>query len=571
MSPFTSPDTGDQCSGTGPQPVNCLPEVSAKQDDDTAYRVAVTIKGLPPNPLVDFEVQSGTSGTGTITHIGQGAPTPGSPDTYENLWNPGNLSDGAYSLHAILYANCPQGVGTCNEVARASKNIYINNSGRGTVPANDPETQGETAGFTYPIDGGPAGYYKASNGKTFFLLDAVFSSGAVFGRTYYTTTPVGQDPTWQNCDEDDNGSNVQYVNPGSINRFSCPLNGKDTGDKVTGFAVMSNDTPGDPTQIFITQDFSNDDSGDAVRVRPYLQIPTALEATPRTQSVGPASGGGFPCSNNVAVRVTDQAQRPIQGVNVDVHAAGPDDQLAFDTAGADPPSANKPPDKNHTSSETAWKCSGSAIGAGGAQAEHNKPGDQLDVKHVESTGSGSNSSGEFSFRFHSFSGGGTQFTAWADATDDDTCVNEPSTDGSIGWGVPAPAVTGVLTDTCTSPPPPTCSPGASCSSPTTPNPPIDVTTILTIRYDHGDKAFEGRVRSGKPGCRAFRHVSLYKKRRHRKPDKFIDDATSSRKGKWFIHKRRPRGHFYAIVDPSSFSRNGQDYNCETDKSPTIAP
>ncbi|MDQ3957741.1 MAG: hypothetical protein M3273_05400, partial [Actinomycetota bacterium] len=163
--------------------------------------------------------------------------------------------------------------------------------------------------------------------------------------------------------------------------------------------------------------------------------------------------------------------RPMVGVDVDIHAQGPNDNLAFNTAGAEQDefdsaqSDNSQAPQNHPT-ESGKRCSNDT--PSGTQGVHAIGGGD-DRKHVESVDE-TDDAGRFRYRLWSDAQGGTRMTAWADTTDDDRfCPNEKSGSGTVTWGTgdPAPPEEG--------PEPPPC-PAASPTSPGSPTSPSPTPT-----------------------------------------------------------------------------------------------
>jgi Ca2+-binding RTX toxin-like protein len=230
--------------------------------------------------------------------------------------------------------------------------------------------------------------------------------------------------------------------------------------QVTAVGAIANDTQEDP--IFgLSYDDAEDDAGDAHRVAPYYQSPTTLVLDQSSEN-NAAVGN---CSSVFTATLTDQFNRPIANANMDVHAKGPSEDIAFDNGSV--ASANRAPDQGTHTTEAARDCSTDPPVAAGQQGEHVSPTD-LDVKHVESAlTAGTTDAGKWSFQLFSPATGVTDFVVWSDHDDDDTfCSLEKSASGTIGWGGTAgtPALT-AETPTCASPSPTSPNPG-----PTTPGP-----------------------------------------------------------------------------------------------------
>lgn len=372
--------------------------VSDKTDKDGAIHLAAWVQEVPASPIVEFEIVPATGNGVTLT-----ATRVGSSDTWETFYDiPGTTSDGAYTFRAILYSNQSQ-------VAVHEQTVTINNS---DVP---PPQQAETVEMTYPANAGEAGFFTPKGGKPNLVISATTSEGAQQVRGFYTTTRPGNDPVWQSC------GIASVSNENTVN-LRCTLNGNDGTAAVSAVAVVANLTPppADP-QV------AADQSGDAHRVIPYTQVPSQVAVTPPSSKVDVAT-----CTLLTA-QVLDQRARPIAGINVDVHATGPSDQLRFGTTSGQGPF--KPPDKGAHATENGLNCSNS--NASNTQGDHNRPG-QDDDKHIESTDN-TNNSGRFSFALYADEKGGSTVTVWADPDDDDTLgASEASGGAAIGWGEEPP-------------------------------------------------------------------------------------------------------------------------------------
>lgn len=377
--------------------------ISTKDDGtNTNYHlVAVAKSPVPSNAVVEFKYQ-----TGSTNEVSLGLPTRVGADTFENFWNVGNLADGSYTLKAIMFVN---GV----EIARDEIDATINNDDA-PLP---PDPQAETVEIVSPTNAGMAGFYQppgAETPRTVMTVTASealafpsLSTGTDSITAYYTRTPLGQEPQWIVCAEGVARTEGQQ-------KIACALEAGHSPAQVTGLAAV----PASATGVA-------DGSGDAHRVFAYVQQPTSISLTPSSQSGRPPGS----CSDSTTATVLDQNGQPIAGVNTDVHAKGPTDNLRFDSGGA----AHQAPDKAHTAPEQGWNCSSSA--AAGQQGDHELPPGDPDIKHIEST-TGTNNDGRFDFRLYSPDGPGTtQFAVWADTDGDDLwCATEASSRGSLTWG-----------------------------------------------------------------------------------------------------------------------------------------
>lgn len=389
--------------------------LSAKPDSNSTYHLVAWAKGVPASPIVEFELRPvavGNATTVTATRVG-------STNTWEYNLELGTLADGSYTLTAQLYSgNSP--------VADDQESVTINNE---DLP---PPDAANTAELLYPENGGRVGYFTPQGKSAGFLLHAIASEGTARVRFLYSLSDTGNEPEWKVC-------GAATPNDDGIATVRCALASGDPPGDVTALAAVANRTPtGDPPA-------AADESGDAHQVIPYAQVASSVEITPATAMQDPAE------CQKLTLQVSDQDNRPISGMNVDVHAVGPDDNLTFAIMDTTPVTTEtdpfQAPDKAHTT-EGARRCSDAA--RSGNQGETNRPGGVDDEKHIESTSpasslGGTDDNGNFDFALYSGSGGATQVTAWADMNDDDLQgANEASGGAQLGWGqAPPPPVTDI--------------------------------------------------------------------------------------------------------------------------------
>jgi len=377
--------------------------ISDKEDRDTTFHLVAWVKDVPASPLVEFEIQptAGNAVTLNATRVGT--------DTWEHAFDvPSTMPDGAYTLRAILYS------GT-NQVAINEQPVQIN---RDEVP---PPPAAETVELAYPTNGGSAGFFNPRAGRPNVILETVTSDRTRQVRGFYTMSDPGDDPVWQFC----GSARVSE----RFARVRCTLEEGHSALEVTALAAVANTTPppAEPQAV-------GDNSGDAHRINPYIQVPTAVDVNPisRETAVGQCL--------MLEAQALDQQSRAIANVNVDVHATGPSDQLRFgtmfdQTGQLQQNSKFQPPDKGVHGTENAINCSNNETL--NKQGDHNRPGAN-DDKHIESADN-TNNAGLFSFALYSDVKGGTAVTVWADVDDDDSLGSTEATGGStIGWGQPPP-------------------------------------------------------------------------------------------------------------------------------------
>ncbi len=369
--------------------------VSDKRDENTSYHLVAWASEIPSNPAVEFELATATLNHATITAEQAGT------DTWEGeLTVPDTIPDGQYTLRAILYSGLV-------EVARSEETV--------TVQAGAAEA--ETVELTYPEVGSQLGFYTPPSAPTNAVLEGVASEGARQVRAFYTLTEPGREPAWKACGSGSVGDDRNF-------RARCTLADADPFGRVKAVAVVANTTP-PPSDPVVAAD----ETGDAHRVIPYVQTPTALELAPQTAKVDTEDG----CTT-MTVSLFDQNGQEIANANLDVHAKGPDDQLRFGSirGETDPFQA---PDRGHTGTEPTVKCS--PTDPDNQQGEHNVPA-APDLKHIE-TRSGTTNAGGFTFALRSQTRGGTLLQAWADSNDDDLqAATEASAGAQLGWDTEPP-------------------------------------------------------------------------------------------------------------------------------------
>ena len=480
-----APSDYNEESNESPMVISDFSTGNDEADDvnERTYRLMATSQNTPSPALVEFELQLSTVSTITI-----GTATQRGPDAWEYDWDISGVVDGEYRVRAILYS----GTGlTASEVDRDEAVVLI----RSGNPATDAAA--EAADITYPLNGDQVGFYtNPLSGSTNTVMQVEYSANTTFVEAFYTVSDVGDEPVWKSC-AGPADVNLSGEAPAAGISMRCVLEEADQGGlSVTGLAVVANNSPNeDPFFGFgASYDPNLDQAGDAVRVFPYEQ--DAVQMTIDDAEVR-HDGTFTTCSPVQQVTVTDQNGKPIAGLNVDVHARGPSDQLKYRISGT--PGFARPtypdlktPDKAHSGTESAFACgSPNQTFATTRQGDHNVPG-APDVKHIESSAGQTNNPGRFGIELKSDSVGGTQVTFWADEDDDDQfCDDEPSAAGSVGWTVPAPPAVGetpVLSDCpIPEPPPPGGTPSTTGPSPTD----TGSTSECTIEGTEGDDNIVG--------------------------------------------------------------------------------
>ena len=575
--------------------------ISDQSDGDAGYHLVATVKNRPSNAVVGFTWREGTGVTHTITPSATLVGT----DTYEFFWDPTSPEfapeDTEVTLSAILTVG-----GT--ECTRDEIDATANQDDGMVGPPLDSKS--ESLSILDPLNGAGEGFFKGPDNKFRGRLRVRASADTGYVHGFYTTSPVGTDPTWQSCTADD----IEYTGGTTGQTLVCVLNGTDQPASVTGIAAEPNATPPPlpPADQLIG-------SRDAHRVLGYVQTASSLvlefidgSGNGTGDTVGNAAVNV--CSPVLRATVKDQNGKVVVGANVDVHATGPDDGLQFGTGtGAD---TFQMPDKGSHTEEDANDCAGAADGSEGNHSRLSDP----DIKHIESVldADNANTNGDGAFHFRLYHGaantpGTTQVTAWADTVDNNDihCLLEPADNASIGWQTAAPAPTGVpaeqsscsatpstattttTTTTSTSPAPcssttsaspstsPSTTPCATTTSPSTtttsaapstststttpPPPPSSVRT--TARLGYNKPFFHGRAKSRVKRCRSNRRFKL--KQVKPGPDKLIAKGTTDKRGLFKVKKRNAHGNFYAQISKKTFFNGvGSMITCKRDRSNT---
>ncbi|HYP23589.1 MAG TPA: hypothetical protein VEV43_08445 [Actinomycetota bacterium] len=459
---------------------------------DEAFRFSAWVTGAPAESSVFFTVVQGALDF-ELPAVRPSDSAPSS-DTWEASWDipPDVLNGPATATAYVVVDNEP--------IAQKSIEVTILRVSPGTDLAY-PQSGGSFGTFAplataLPEDGpaeptNPAG-----------TVDALYSGTAdmSYVRTFYTTSAPGTEPVWHVCGTEPVGSNS---NGEADNGVRCMTADAADAGRITAVAAVANNSPGDYDDRF-------NQSGDAVRVVPYVQRPAALALDTPAQRVDKhAASERFFCSSTVTATVLDQLGRVVPGANVDAEAVGPTDALRFHTSSV--LGGNVPPDRGAHSVETAFDCTGRAEvpppnARPGKQGEHQIFG-LPDVKHIESA-AGTSDRGTAGFRLYSSAPGLTSLNVWVDETDDGCSANddrfttgEPSAAGSIGWGEDPPAPTPATPAALTS-----CHP--------------DTRSARSVGIGVSDGAvaagsevrLSGRVRAADGGCRSRQQVSLQARR-----------------------------------------------------------
>ena len=451
-SPAPGSTTSYQIEFLNPSAYTEFETVADRNDGtDEAYHLVAWVNSLPPSPSVEFRYRD--PDTGQEVSIGTANQT-GIADTFDLKWQipEGQITDEPSDdlrLIAVLFSGQ-------TEVDRdVNDDTFLN--------ADDPDAEdptdftieeADTVEITQPANGGAWGLFTPRDRATAGVIEVSFSRPAPdtqFFRAFYSISAPGSEPDWVVCGTE--------RPPAALDGIRCTLSAQHRGHQVTAIAVIANETPPPPAPgLAHNYNADFDESGDAHRVQHYEQLPTTLSLDQTTQS-GAASGG---CSRVFVATLRDQFQQVISSANLDVHAQGPVDELAFDDT------ASEAPQTAHTT-EASRDCAAvpPPASAAGRQGDHDLASPQSDIKHIEAVTAGTNDNGQWSFQLFSPSNGTTQFTVWSDIDNDDLfCSTEVSTTGSIGWGGSAPTPAALPNDTASCPSPSPTSPDPGPSTPT---------------------------------------------------------------------------------------------------------
>lgn len=504
------------------------PECCAASDG--AFRFSAWVAGAPAESSVFFTVVQGALDF-ELPAVRPSDSTPSS-DTWEASWDiPPDVLNGPATATAYVVVD--------NEPI-AQKSIEV------TILRVSPGTD-----LAYPQSGGPFGTFAplaaavpeegpAERTNPAGTVDALYSGTAdmSYVRTFYTTSAPGTEPVWHVCGTEPIGDTS---NGEADNGVRCTAENPADAGRMTAVAAVANNSPGAYDDRF-------NQSGDAVRVVPYLQQPAALALDTPAQRVDKhAASERFFCSSTVTTTVLDQLGRVVPGANVDAEAVGPTDALRFHTSSV--LGGNVPPDRGAHSVETAFDCTGRAEvppanARPGKQGEHQIFG-LPDVKHIESA-AGTSDRGTVGFRLYSSAPGLTNLNVWVDEADDGCAANddryttgEPAAAGSIGWGEDAGAPTPATPDAMTS-----CLPDERASRS------VGI-RVSDSSITAGSKVrFSGRVGAADDGCRAGQPVSLQARRPGRR-FRSVGRAVTTATGRYAFEVAARRTRDYRAIVPAT--------------------
>lgn len=507
------------------------------------YRLSAWVSDPPPGSSVFFQVVQRAI---DIEITQTSSP---SANMWEANWSiPPEILDGAATLYAYLVLNEePIAVAEADvTIMRVQERARINypspGGAFGTYAALADSMTADTAATRTP----PAG-----------VVDALYNdeTDISYVRSLYTTSAPGSVPKWEVCGTELVGATR------AGNGLRCSVTPEDQL-AVTAVAAVTNDSPDEYEARF-------NQAGDAFAIGdPYAQEPTAWSmVTSGLQRAGREMvSRTFFCSATESAALTDQVGRQIAGANVDVHAAGPNDALKFNTFAI--LTTNQPPDRGAHVEEAAYDCEGQRTEAptsppGNAnpdvQAEHPRFG-APDRKHIESLAGGTSDTGAFGFRVHATAEGVTEWTMWVDEGDDGCAANDDAftagelfVNGAIGWGQdgfasgPQPFETLIP---C-SPPAPSPSPSPTGPSEIDGSRTVSATVTPSPVVIGKPARFRGRIDAAASVCENLQKVVL----RVRKPgQRFVTRKTTTTDGSGrytLTHIARAPRDYRVVVPPTS--------------------
>ena len=481
QSPSQEPSpTGPTIQWLNPSKYTAEEIVSDKEDDDGTYHLVAWVGNRPSDAVVEFTYQVADESMNEVT-ICTATRVPTTNDTYECDWELGSESggtdtdDGEYELRAILYsssaASPSPSPGQPPEVDRDEETVTV-------------EREAETVEIEYPVNGGQLGVYDPPGDQPAgFVMDVETSDGAEGVRAFYSESPPGTEPSWQNCQQQ---TTVSFSD--GTKRIGCVLqDADDENTDITAVAAVAMDrqpgtTPAPscpPVPVGCTTPAPvpgsvEPESGDAHRVFRYVQNPATVELPPPSEN-RPNDEGNFTCQVLTST-VRDQSGRPIWRVNMDVHATGPGDEVRFGEVPGTTSSFDAPDQGGHQTENTDTCGDAPAEQSAPAQGRHTNVSGP-DPKHIESV-EGSDTSGRFTFAVRSPSREGTStVTAWADEDDnDDRQAAEPFDTTTITWTRQSPSPSQTSPSASPSQTSPSPSPSATATESASASPSQSATT-----------------------------------------------------------------------------------------------
>ncbi|MDQ4025107.1 MAG: hypothetical protein M3217_06420, partial [Actinomycetota bacterium] len=446
-SPQAQP-TGTQIQFLNPSKYGNTLYISNKPDADSTYHLVAWVSEVPPNPIVEFQIEAGS---GPARRIGFGNRVGGpNGDTFELDWNlryadtGEEVPDGNYTLRALLFSGggspsptSPPGSPTASPTATPptpSPSPSPSPSPGETPLASDSESvtldrSRETVEILDPPNPGSVGLYDpdpgGGRGPGFTVLVQA-SAGADHIRVQYSMGLPGSEPSWTPC-----SPQVTLSYSDRTRRIGCGVPNNTTPSSLTALsAVVVEDVPGSgqsPGGVcqppVCTPPSQRTEAGDAHR------LTDNYNADPRSVTISGESNATRRTCHELTATIFDERGKRLWRANVDVHATGPGEGLQFATTSRTSPSKPPDPGSGHDRQEPLWNCQTNSGHNSETQGVHQRAED--DRKHIESESDGTTPAGEFVFalRSEAASPPNTEVVAWADEDDDD--VNAPDNTGAV--------------------------------------------------------------------------------------------------------------------------------------------
>ena len=403
----------------------------------STYRLSVWTSVASPEHGVEFEILKNGVSLDTIDYT-----TTMAFDTYEADWRiPPSLPDGTYTLRATLF-EANEAISNVDQdfvllrVAERATIAYPSTDASLATPADGSFGTFASLASELPEDGAatrrlPVGNIDGSH------TGAAPGTGTSYVRAFYTLSEPGSVPEWIVCGTE-GAPGGATLSSAANNGVRCTLQDPAHQTMVTAVALVANSSQG-------AYDPAMNGAGDAARVsEAYAQTPVHMSFTPESTNVVIEADdeGAFAC-HEATVRLEDERGREIAGANLDVHAAGPNDKLAFDTGPLSP--SGQAPDRSRHATEPGHDCF-AGTNEVADQGEHQILGGP-DIKHLETPPAGSSDAGTWTFGLwtpaESVMPGRdiARFTVWTDEADDGCVTNddrfttgEISATGAVGFG-----------------------------------------------------------------------------------------------------------------------------------------
>ena len=258
------------------------------------------------------------------------AITNGGLNTYEADWSiPTELPDGDYTLRATLFED-NEAIDTADQdivilrTAERAEITYPSVGGSGPGPTDGSFGTYAPLATVVPAEGAPqkglpVGNIESNN------TGAAPGTGTSFVRAFYTVSAPGTSPDWLACGTEKAAGDAT-LSSAAHNGVRCTLKNPSHQTLVTAVAAVANTSQNsfDPT-------FNQ--AGDARRVQnPYAQVPTTFQLQDGSTGVTiPRNDDDTFNCHTATVHLDDQRGWEVLGANIDVHTAGPNDKLRYDT------------------------------------------------------------------------------------------------------------------------------------------------------------------------------------------------------------------------------------------------